>query len=274
MVPIIMAASGWGAAYSVDRLQRRTSKNVLRAWPLSFLALLLGFEMFTAGFPKLITGWLNLSTHAAQGHFVLNYLSGRHDFLAPLFLHFQNPVFWELVDEMTVLLELGFIAAILSRQSLRLFCAASVLFHLSILLIMNIDFTPNVIAYAAFVDWAAVLRYLRLSSSSSRPIHSLSLIASRFSPWIGTITLLTGLAVFSCEWIGGAPLLPAFLQSIGVDPLVSPLFVMVPASALASFYLVHSLWSGIGPGAGGHSRQRSVFSRTMAQFFTLRKSVC
>jgi uncharacterized membrane protein YphA (DoxX/SURF4 family) len=241
-VPIIMAASGWGREYSVDRL-RRPSHRAVEAWPTSLLALLLGFMMFTAGLPKLLTGWLNPSTHAAQGHFLLNYLSGRHEFLAPYSLHLQNGAFWELLDDITVVFEVGFLLAILSRTSLRLFCAVAILFHTAILLMMNIDFTPNLVAYAAFVDWSAVFSRLRLESVTSSLFGMRTWLAR--GPWAAVLTAGAGAGLCAATYLGGAPLLQVCLRSLHLGPLVPSLFICIPASLVAIIYLARVGWKGL-----------------------------
>lgn len=241
VVPIVMSASGWGSFYSVDGLRRRSHRAV-EAWPTSLLALLLGFMMLSAGFPKLLTGWLDPSTHAAQGHFVVNYLSGRHEFLAPYFLHVQSGVFWEVFDDATVVFEMGFALAILSRTSLRLFCAVAVLFHTAILLVMNIDFTPNLVAYAAFVDWPDVLRRLRPPSFSARRT-GMSLRLARCPPRLAAVlTVTAGLGLFVATYLGGEPLLGLSLRWLHVGQLVPALCICVPASLLAIVYVVRAGW--------------------------------
>jgi hypothetical protein len=241
-VPIIMAASGWGSEYSVDAL-RRTSRRAVDAWPLSLLALLLGFMMFTAGLPKLLTGWLNPSTHAAEGHFVLNYLTGRHEFLAPFFLHIQNGAFWEVLDDITVVFEVGFLLAIASRTSLRLFCAVAVLFHTAILLMMNIDFTPNLVAYAAFVDWSAVFARLPRVSFRGWPMGMRSWLAR--GPWAAVLTAGAGAGLCAATYLGGAPLLQVCLRWLNLGPLVPSLFICIPASLVAIAYLARLGWKGL-----------------------------
>jgi len=47
IAPLVMAFSGWGATYSIDSKMRKATGDV-DAWPLSLLALLVGFGFFSA----------------------------------------------------------------------------------------------------------------------------------------------------------------------------------------------------------------------------------
>lgn len=193
LVPLVMAGSNWGAAYSVDALRRRGPAPEVASWPITLLALLLGFGMFTAGFTKLIGGWLDPSTHATQGHFIKQFFTrGRQDFLAPVFTEITHPVFWEILDWATVLFEMGFLVAILHPRTTRLFAALAVCFHNSTVLMLNISFAVNLPVYAAFLDWS------RWRLSAAFPPK---MLAQRI---VTVPVLLAGTAFFF--WIG-SPLL-------------------------------------------------------------------
>lgn len=153
LVPILMAFSNWGAAWSADALRGGTSRSV-ESWPLALIALLIGFMMFTAGFPKLLGGWLDPSTQAAQSH-LLNQFYGRERqaLLAPIAAGLHAPLLWELFDWLTVFFELFFIASLFRPALFRIFIGLAVLFHAGIMLTMNIAFLPNFIAYALFLNW-------------------------------------------------------------------------------------------------------------------------
>ncbi len=163
LVPLVMTFSGWGAAYSVDRLQGRSAGRRVAAWPLTLLALVVGFGMFTAGFPKLIGGWLDPSTHATYGHLIKQMaVRGRAELLAPFFASLESALFWEALDYATVAFEVGFLFAIFHPRTTRLFAALAVLFHLGILLMLNLAFAINMITYAAFLDWERLRRALHV----------------------------------------------------------------------------------------------------------------
>lgn len=160
LLPFVMAVTNWGAAYSLDALNGRVRRAV-NSWPITLLALLVGFAMFTAGLPKILGGWLDPSTHATQGHFVKQFfVRGRQDLLAPLFIRMESGLFWELLDYATVLLEIGFLAAVFHPSSTRWFAGLAVLFHTGTLVMLNIAFTFHLIIYAAFIRWDLVARHM------------------------------------------------------------------------------------------------------------------
>lgn len=156
-VPIIMAFSNWGAAFSIDSRRDDTSLKV-ESWPLTFIAVLIGFMMFTAGFPKILGGWLDFSTQATQGH-LLNqyYVRGRQDLLAGAAVNLQSTLFWELLDWGTVLFEIGFLVALFKNKWFQIFLSLAVLFHFSTMMFLNIAFLPNFLAYAIFLNWDKIL---------------------------------------------------------------------------------------------------------------------
>jgi uncharacterized membrane protein YphA (DoxX/SURF4 family) len=124
--------------------------------------LITGFAMFTAGFPKILGGWLDPSTQATQGHFVRQYfVHGRQDLLAPLAATLHAPWVWEFFDVATVVFEVGFLLAILHPASTRLFAVLAVAFHTGVKLTLNIAFLPNLIVYAAVLPWPRIARWVQ-----------------------------------------------------------------------------------------------------------------
>ncbi|TVQ64671.1 MAG: hypothetical protein EA360_11740 [Balneolaceae bacterium] len=156
LVPLVMAFSNWGAAWSVDSIRKPSAAEV-QSWPLALMALLIGFMMFTAGFPKLLGGWLDPTTQAAQSH-VLNQFYGRErqDLLAAFAAGFHSPLLWELLDWGTVLFELLFLVAVFRAAWFRFFLMLAVLFHTGTMLTMNIAFLPNFLAYSLFLNWSSL----------------------------------------------------------------------------------------------------------------------
>lgn len=153
LVPVIaaplLAAAGWGRTWSLDARSDRAGP--LRAWPIALFAWLLAIMMFSAALPKLRTGWLEPSSQVIQGVLYRQYhVFGRTDLLASPALDVRSRVLWEGVDVSIVVLEAIFVIAFLSPRTMRLACAAAVLFHLGVLLTANIPFTSNVLAYGVF----------------------------------------------------------------------------------------------------------------------------
>tara|TARA_R100001143_G_scaffold63545_1_gene71660 strand:+ start:74739 stop:75857 length:1119 start_codon:yes stop_codon:yes gene_type:complete len=182
-VPIIMAFSNWGAAYSFD--SRREEKLIhvkSESWPLTFIAVLIGFMMFTAGFPKILGGWLDFTTQATEGH-LLNqyYVRGRQDLLAGAAVNFHSTFFWELLDWGTVLFEIGFLFALFKREWVKFFLSIAVLFHFSTMITLNIAFLPNFLAYAIFLNWDGILSdwqrwYQKITGGSGKLFKQKSVI--------------------------------------------------------------------------------------------------
>jgi len=164
LLPIVMAASNWGVAYSLDAQRHSDAQRNVHAWPLTMMALLVGFGMFTAGFSKLLGGWLDPTTQATYGHFVKHFfVRGRQDLLAPVFASVDSVLFWEVLDVATVLFEMGFLAAAFHPATTRLFAACAVLFHFSTMMMFNISFAIHLPVYAAFVNWTSVAQTATLN---------------------------------------------------------------------------------------------------------------
>ena len=161
LLPFVMAFSNWGAAWSVDAFRKHESAPP-RSWPIVLLMMILGFAMFTAGFPKILGGWLDVSTQGAESRFIRGfYASGRQDLLAPYLLSLRPDWLWELQDWATVFFEIGFLFAILHQATTRLFAILAVFFHTGVTLVMNIAFLPNFIIYAAVLPWPEIASWLR-----------------------------------------------------------------------------------------------------------------
>jgi hypothetical protein len=157
MVPLAMAFSNWGAAFSADRYGGQVSDRKIETWPITLLSLLLAFMMFTAGFPKILGGWLDPSTQATQGHLMNQYFeNGRQALLASAAVKKGSPFFWELLDWATVFFEVGFLIVVWKPRLVKLFVIIAIFFHFSTMMILNIAFLPNFAVYALFLNWTAI----------------------------------------------------------------------------------------------------------------------
>lgn len=161
VVPLVLCGSGWGERLSLDSLRRNghgASPVSPPQWPLRLLALLIGLAFSTAALAKYRSGWLDTSTQSAQGHFLKKYVAeGRTDGLAPLLADLHSRAAWELIDWLTVAIEIGMLVAVVTWPTFRAMLAVACVFHLSILLTLGIAFSSNVIAYGAFVGWAGLV---------------------------------------------------------------------------------------------------------------------
>ncbi len=200
MVPIVMAFSNWGAAFSIDSI-RKGARHEVHGWPVTMLALLIGFMMFTAAFPKILGGWLDLSTQATQGHLFNQFFVRERDaLLATWFVNLDNGLFWELLDWSTVLFEAGFLFAVMSGKWFKRFVCLAVLFHFSTMMMLNIAFLPNFLAYAVFLNWTRIYEanltlYRRFSGKRGEK-------SKKHSVWLLTgivIIFFTGLSYLSSK---------------------------------------------------------------------------
>ena len=159
LLPLVLACSGWGWRYSLDA---RTSDDnhhdrYRGAWCLSLFALVVAVAMWTAGWPKFASGWLDPSSQAVYGKLLKNfYLNERQTWLGGQFMQWLPLYAWEVLDIFTVVMELGFLAAVWHRRAFGCFLAAACVFHLGVKLVMDIRFAGNLIAYAVFIDWSRI----------------------------------------------------------------------------------------------------------------------
>jgi hypothetical protein len=166
--PLVLAFSGWGNAWSLDAVNALCKKAVdipEGSWCLTLLALLIGICMFTAGWAKASTGWLDPTVHATYGHLVYNvHATGRETWAAGVFLGWtgsDSGWLWKMADWSAVLLELGFVLAVFHRQVFYFFLACAAVFHFAIWLLFDIGFGANLVCYAAFIPYAAVIPFLK-----------------------------------------------------------------------------------------------------------------
>jgi uncharacterized membrane protein YphA (DoxX/SURF4 family) len=155
LLPLFMAVAGWGDSYSLDARNhkgRLPKKN--RPWPLALFALAIGLAMFSAAFAKAATGWLKPSTQAVKAHLLQNIeVAERTNSLSQASLNRLPWVAWKLADVGTVALESAFLMCAVRRRSFQIVCAVGTLFHFGIMVLMQIYFLSNLVAYAAFCDW-------------------------------------------------------------------------------------------------------------------------
>ena len=169
LVPAVMAFSGWGRALSVDAARDHAVDRPVEQWPMRLLALMIGLSFMTAGVAKLRTGWLDLDTHAVQGHFARGSFSGeRAEWLAPQLIDFHVGRLWEAADWFTVALELGLLLTVFWWRLFRIAIAVAALFHVGVLLMMNIAFSWNLVGYGAFVRWSTFLPTVKGQARLSR----------------------------------------------------------------------------------------------------------
>jgi hypothetical protein len=149
--PLVMAGSGWGNRFTLARGRAAPNRSGVC---LGLFAIVVGFAMFTAGFQKLVTGWLDPRTQASYGHLIQNfYGTSSGVLLAPFAMHVRSKFVWEGLDWATVGFELLFLAAVIRRTWFRAWIVLAVFFHTGTLLVLDIGFAVNFSAYLLFADW-------------------------------------------------------------------------------------------------------------------------
>ena len=153
LVPAILAFANWGQAYSFDARKNKTS---IAMWPITLMCVILGFSIFTSGWPKLMAHWLSFETLAVKGKLFTNYfVQDRQDLLAGFWINVQSPLIWEMNDWAAVLLELAFLPAVFFPRMMRVLIGWIMLFHTMVLFMLNIVFVPIYIIYL-LIAWPVI----------------------------------------------------------------------------------------------------------------------
>jgi hypothetical protein len=158
LMPLLLAGSGWGSALSVDA--RRGAPHPLRprpSWALALTAFVIGWAMFGAGAIKALTGWLDPATKSTYGYLAANVLvTGREPPLGGPALGWNAPLAWEVADWAAVIMEVGFLLAMLHPRAFRSILAVACLFHLGVWMLFDIPYSA-VLMYGAFVAWSPLV---------------------------------------------------------------------------------------------------------------------
>ncbi|WP_285030072.1 HTTM domain-containing protein [Mycolicibacterium sp. lyk4-40-TYG-92] len=225
--PLVLAFANWGNCFSVDALRRRSESAGQAQWPLRLLALLIGWGFFAAGLTKALTGWLSFSSQASRGYFVLGFVTqDRTHWLARWIAEHDVLAAWEVVDWMTVAFELSVLISLPWWRAFRITLAVATIFHLVVLLIMNIDFSHAVVAYGAFVSWGATARRI---SSSRIGRSGLRVLESRRQLLTGAggriLLMVLAIAVGAGAWF----LMVSPTGTISTGPIGSNLIIVIGA---------------------------------------------
>lgn len=195
--PIVMSFSNWGAFYSVDAKMTKTKPQV-QTWPVAVLALIVAFAMFTAGMQKLIGGWLIPEYQAIRFHVFKSFLNGRSGLLTEWLLSVHNKWFWEALDYFIVVFEIGFLVAVFKARWFYFWLVGALLFHLGVVLVLDIAFYKNVAIYMLFMQWPFFTAASRFMDQTDRFMRLLP--ALLFALACGAAELFLG-KVFLVEWV-------------------------------------------------------------------------
>lgn len=168
-VPLFMGILGWGEYFSIDsllrknvKLESRIVKQDHRAFHLAVFALLITFGFFAAGIHKIIGGWWKWDVDATRYWLYRYYYGfGRTQYLSGYLIGIDNHFFWKIQDYLVIVFEVGFLFSAFNRRVFRYFLATALIFHCMVLLMFNITFSGNIIAYLAFVDWGRIRSSLK-----------------------------------------------------------------------------------------------------------------
>lgn len=150
IVALLGACCDWG----------KNSKAFLSSGAFYFLvACAIALAFFTAGLPKLLSGWLNPSDQHFK-YVLINASFGLEKSNVGKWCleHVQSNLIWELLDWLAVFFELGLIVLILRPRWFQVGLLMCVGFHLLNLLLLGISFSHAMIVYLMFLPLSRVRR--------------------------------------------------------------------------------------------------------------------
>lgn len=178
ITPLILAFADWGRALSVDaRTCPPAEGSSPPAWPLALLALFVGFGLFTAGYQKAESGWLDPQLHCTYGWMANNHFyTGRETLVSTWALGFDSPMFWKAMDYATVAFELAFLPAAFNRRWFSWLLVIACFFHFGAMLLFAIPYSKNFLVYGAFVSYSQFpfLRHRNLARPLSTTIAAVA----------------------------------------------------------------------------------------------------
>ncbi|WP_339925171.1 restriction endonuclease subunit S [uncultured Cyclobacterium sp.] len=150
--PMFMAFTNWGGALSIDSLKNNKTNLSPKGWPLTFFSFLLGWGYFTAGLPKLMGGWLDPSYSTTAGYILRKFHSGQEPlYLNEMFVKINNLFIYKMLDYGALVFEIGFIFTIFCSALFLRSIGIAALFHLGVLLTLNIAFTTHVLVFFPYI---------------------------------------------------------------------------------------------------------------------------
>lgn len=234
---LIMAFSPWNRRYSFFPEPEKETDEPAKSWPMFMMSLIFSFGMFTAGFSKILGGWLSMDTQYTQIFFSqYRYILEWKDFLSDAYDGVHSKIFWEILDYLTVFFETIFIVSFLYPKFFRLMLLLAIFFHLNVLLMLNISFMYSIGLYTLFIP-----AYLLPAGFRSRVKKTLSRI---FDPnYRGIAIAVTVLYVlvlwfFDINMIGF--IFNAFFSFVSFGNNSTPLILMGGAFLLGLYLLIRS----------------------------------
>lgn len=147
--PVFMGFAGWGARFSFDARGRRA--RAVSGYAVLLWAVTVGYALFSAAAPKILTGWLDPARQASRGWLAREFTaSPRHGVLSEWLLGISSPVFWKSVDYATVFAEGWLLFVVVTPLLFRLGIVMLLGFHAGVLLTFGIDFMSYLFVYSVF----------------------------------------------------------------------------------------------------------------------------
>lgn len=149
---LVMAFSPWNRVYSFFPEPEQETDGLAKSWPIFLMSLIFSFGMFTAGFAKILGGWLSIETQYTQIFFnKYRYIMGWKDLLSDVYDSIESRLFWEILDYFTVIFETIFIVSFLYPKFFRSMLIVAIFFHINVLLMLNISFSFSIGLYTLFI---------------------------------------------------------------------------------------------------------------------------
>ena len=239
LLPLIMAFSNWNAAYSLDA-KIADRKIEPQYWAVTLMALILGFAMFTASIPKIMGGWLDLSTQAVRYHFVRNYfLIPRQELMAPFFMEIDNFLFWEFLDYAGIIFEFLFLIALFKALWMRSLVFVAVFFHFMNALILNIPFVFNFTVYALFLSWSLIISLLKDKGWDKRLDTMISFPNMITSGAVLLLILYIFQAFFGMPFVALPSITRFIVMLVGADQLLTVGMIVITLAIVLSVYCAY-----------------------------------
>lgn len=162
---LIFAFSNWGNKFSIDSLNKQTTKTNFNIYP--FFMLIIAFSFFTSGFSKLLGGWLDHNFQAVRFYLIRDFtFVGRSNILTNFAIYkINSKLFWEFMDYFIVLIEILPLFLLFNHKLFRYFMFLLATFHLGVYLTMNIPFGMYPLIYLPFiVDWEKSILIKKISN--------------------------------------------------------------------------------------------------------------
>jgi hypothetical protein len=172
LAPLAFGIAGWGAAFSLDALRRRSRTH---GYPMFLFGLVVAFALFTAAVPKFRGGWWNPAREATRLYVSRDAFAGPAPGpLGELLLSIDSTPFWKLLDYGTLFAEGWLIVAVFFPGLFRIGLMLITLFHIGVFATLGIDFFNNIWAYAGFfclpsMSWFPEFTALRRRVAEQKP---------------------------------------------------------------------------------------------------------